>query len=229
MMQQRRSVGIAFMSWSHARVFVRANLILKNNLLFFSAFFIFLVCCRVLFVNPLARFDMEVYRQKLEALLKEKNAVTDLLVIVEQKTGAPRLYVALGSLVFIVLWLVYGYGAQLVCNLIGFVYPAYMSVKALESRSKEDDTKWLTYWVVFAVFSLVEFFSDILLSWFPVYWLVKCGFLIWCYAPISGNGSTVIYKSLIRPFFLKHESKIHDLVNEGEKRVKEAFSGDKSD
>ena len=49
----------------------------------------------------------------------------------------------------------------------------YISIKALESVNKDDDTKWLTYWVVFALFSVVEFFSDIIFSWFPFYWLVK--------------------------------------------------------
>jgi receptor expression-enhancing protein 5/6 len=46
-------------------------------------------------------------------------------------------------------------------------------IKAIESRQKDDDTKWLTYWVVYSVFSLVEFFSDIFLFWVPFYWLLK--------------------------------------------------------
>lgn len=43
----------------------------------------------------------------------------------------------------------------------------------MESPEKDDDTQWLIYWVVFGVFNIFEFFSDILLSWFPLYFLVK--------------------------------------------------------
>ncbi len=53
-------------------------------------------------------------------------------------------------------------------QIVGFVYPAYASFKAIESPDKHDDTMWLTYWVVFAVFSIAETFSDTLLWWFPL-------------------------------------------------------------
>jgi receptor expression-enhancing protein 5/6 len=166
---------------------------------------------------------LQRYRDQVEKYLREKNAVTDVLAQIEAKTNVPRLYIAAGTSVFIVLWLVYGYGAQLLCNLIGFVYPAITSIKAVESRDKDDDTKWLTYWVVFAVFSLLEFFSDILLSWFPIYWLVKCAFLVWCFAPGPLNGSQFIYYRIVLPFFLKHESKIDSVKEKAKGLVREAL------
>lgn len=152
-------------------------------------------------------------KASLEQYLNEKNKVTDALALAEQKTGVKRLYLVLGLMAFTALWLVVGYGAELLCNLIGFIYPAYASVKAIESSRKEDDTQWLIYWVVFGVFSCVEFFSDILLSWFPFYCLFKCVFLVWCYLPISCNGSNVVYYQVIRRFVLKHQEKIDTAIS----------------
>lgn len=49
------------------------------------------------------------------------------------------------------------------------------SIKAIESTAKEDDTQWLTYWVVYGLFSVVESISDALLFWFPFYYMSKVG------------------------------------------------------
>lgn len=118
-----------------------------------------------------------------------------------------------GVIAVVTLWLMFGFGAQLLCNFIGFLYPAYRSIKALETSSKSDDTQWLMYWVVFSLFSVVEFFSDTVVGWVPFYWLIKCAFLLWCMSPLEG--SSVIYTRVIRPYFLKHESAIDDAVRKG--------------
>ncbi|KAK2559217.1 Receptor expression-enhancing protein 5 [Acropora cervicornis] len=157
-------------------------------------------------------------KEKLDNWLQQKNFFTDALEKVESKTGVKRIYIFLGLVAVFALYLVFGYGADLIVTALGFAYPAYQSVKAVESASKEDDTQWLIYWVVFGVFNIVEFFSDILLSWFPLYFLVKLIFLAWCMAPVSWNGSNTLYHKAIKPFVLRHQKNIDQALDEvGEK------------
>jgi len=155
------------------------------------------------------------YLDKAEKYLDDNpNFLTQLLAKAELKTGVKRRYIIFVVGLLMVVYLIVGYAAQLVCNFIGFLYPAYASVKAIESRGTNDDTAWLMYWVVYSSFSCLEFFSDIILSWLPFYYFLKCIFLGWCMGalPFAGNGSILIYKKFIRPFVLKNEDKIDEAL-----------------
>ena len=52
--------------------------------------------------------------------------------------------------------------------------------------------------------------------------LSQCAFLVWCMAPTASNGSVLIYNRLIRPFFLKNEAKIDDVVKNLKDKASEA-------
>merc|ERR1711972_1070135 len=131
--------------------------------------------------------------------------------IFEEKTSIKRTWVAL-ALIVASCGLVVGFAAQIICNFIGFLYPAYESIKAIESQSKGDDTKWLTYWVVYSSFIVAEFFSDYLLFWIPFYYVLKCALLLYCMLP-QYNGSQTIYQYCVRPLFLEHQAKIDEALS----------------
>jgi len=130
----------------------------------------------------------------------------------EEKTKIKRTWVALALIGAASTGLLVGFAAQIICNFIGFLYPAYESIKAIESNTKQDDTKWLTYWVVYSSFIVVEFFSDYLLFWIPFYYVLKCALLLYCMLP-QYAGSQTIYQFCIRPLFLEHQAKIDEALS----------------
>lgn len=168
----------------------------------------------------------EVHRLKkrLKEYIYEDNMVARLLAQAEERTKVERIYFVYGFMGFIALYLLVGYGSTFLCNFIGFLYPAYASIKAIESKEKDDDTQWLTYWVVYATFSLVEFFTDIFLFWIPFYAFFKCIFLLYCMAPSHWNGSIALYRGFIRPFILSHEKEIDSVLAGGRDMVNSAVS-----
>lgn len=167
---------------------------------------------------------MEKYQAQLTELLQHP-AVDPLFTKIEAKAHVKREHVAGGTLALLALYLIFGAGAEFICNFIGFIYPAYCSIKALETSRKDDDTQWLTYWVVYAVLSIIELPFDLLiLSYFPIYWLAKTVFLMWCYLPTKNNGADFVYKRLIRPLFKVHEPKIDKVFEDVADKVAETLA-----
>ncbi|CAF1344827.1 unnamed protein product [Adineta steineri] len=135
--------------------------------------------------------------------------------LIEQKTKVKREQVALGLLAFLAIYLSFGWANDFICNLIGFIYPAYASILAVESKMTHDDTEWLIYWVVYAVFGIVEYVGYNFFHSLPFYWFGKCLFLIWLMAPGPKSGSQVLYSRFIRPFVAKHQSTIDKHISNG--------------
>jgi len=163
------------------------------------------------------------YSDKLSKVLHQKGMVGDVFKALEDNSGIQRLYLAYGLIGLTVSWLAFGFGGQLVANTIGFAYPAYCSIQALESKAKGDDTQWLTYWVVFAAFSVLEYFADFIAGWVPFYWLSKCLFMVWCMAPMENNGSAVIYSKIILPLFKKHSPTIDKALEKAGSKAGDMF------
>nr|CAX75651.1 Receptor expression-enhancing protein 6 [Schistosoma japonicum] len=156
---------------------------------------------------------LKCYQSRFAESLEKKNVVTDFLSLCETRSGISKLYLAYGGIAFLTLYLVIGYGTDILTLLVGALYPAYQSVKAIETHEKEDDTKWLTYWVVFASVQPFEACTAMMIYYLPLYPIIKCVFLIYCMIPIQQNGSLLIYRRLIRPFVLEHSAEIDSVIN----------------
>ena len=134
----------------------------------------------------------------IAGFVKENETVKKL----SAQVGVEPVALAGGVSLFVVLFTYFIFGAGLLCNLIGFFYPVYASLKAIESEEKEDDTRWLIYWVIYAMFTILETFTDVLLYWIPFYFAFKLGFLVWLMLP-GHNGAELVYKKVLKPFITK--------------------------
>ncbi|KAH8150003.1 uncharacterized protein LAJ45_06156 [Morchella importuna] len=117
----------------------------------------------------------------------------------ESQTGVPKVYV-IGGLGFVYFFLIFiNYGGQFLTNLAGFLIPGYYSLNALFTTTKVDDTQWLTYWVVFAFFNVLESAFSVT-YWLPFYFVFKFGLIMWLGLP-QFSGAQVVFRSFLLPVF----------------------------
>lgn len=129
---------------------------------------------------------------------------------ISQATGMPKKKVLQSALVFMVLFIVFGVGASILTNLIGVAYPVFMSFHALESEGADDDKQWLTYWVVFGLFSILDQFAGFILSLIPFYYVLKVTTLIWLFHP-GTQGATYLFYNFVQPYWKEYSHHIEEV------------------
>ncbi|KAJ3294805.1 ER membrane protein DP1/Yop1 [Blyttiomyces sp. JEL0837] len=126
---------------------------------------------------------------------------------VEKRTNVPKTYIFGGIISLFGLLIFFNIWGDLLTNILGFVWPAYQSFKAIESNEKSDDVQWLTYWTVFGFLNILEFFADYVLYWVPFYYSLKTILILYLILP-QFNGAAYIYQAFLRPYLLTEEKKI---------------------
>ena len=134
----------------------------------------------------------------------------------QEATKIPKEYLATAGSFLLLSLVFFGIGAGSLCSIVGFVYPAYKSLLAIETPTRGDDTQWLIYWVVYCFFSMIEVFTDFLLYWIPFYYAFKLAFLLWAMMPQT-KGAKFLYDSFLKDFLKKNESKIDAALDDAKR------------
>uniref|UniRef100_A0A8D0L459 Receptor expression-enhancing protein n=1 Tax=Sphenodon punctatus TaxID=8508 RepID=A0A8D0L459_SPHPU len=109
------------------------------------------------------------------------------------------------------------------CVLIfGTLYPAYYSYKAVKSKDIKEYVKWMMYWIIFALFTTAETFTDIFLCWFPFYYELKIAFVAWLLSPYT-KGSSLLYRKFVHPTLSSKEKEIDDCLVQAKDRSYDAL------
>ena len=105
------------------------------------------------------------------------------------------------------------FGATILTLAITVLYPAAKSIQALETQSTDDDKEWLTYWIIFGIFTLLDDFAGFLLSMIPYYFWIKLAFFVYLLAPMT-KGSQTIYNTVVKPLLDQYKDKIEGLISD---------------
>ncbi|KAF8725217.1 hypothetical protein AX14_008240 [Amanita brunnescens Koide BX004] len=139
---------------------------------------------------------------QLDKELNKYPALTHL----EKRTQVPKPYIVIGGIALLVILHLVNSLAAPVSNLVGFVIPAFLSFRAIESPSPNDDVQWLTYWIIFAFFNFVESSAlRVVLYYFSWYFPVKTVFLLWLQLP-AFRGAQTTYATVIKPVLANVQS-----------------------
>eukprot|EP01016_Furgasonia_blochmanni_P031967 TRINITY_DN32_c0_g2_i1.p2 TRINITY_DN32_c0_g2~~TRINITY_DN32_c0_g2_i1.p2 ORF type:complete len:213 (-),score=93.42 TRINITY_DN32_c0_g2_i1:432-1070(-) len=135
------------------------------------------------------------------------------IVYVSERLGMkPGLVVLIVLLVCLVL-IVTGIATKAIIIFLGFLYPGYMTFKAIESPEISDDIQWLTYWSVFTFFTIADELLDALFLTFliPLYYPLKMIFIVWLFYPKT-RGAEFLYKRFLRPILSAYVDTIDKAV-----------------
>jgi len=156
--------------------------------------------------NPLEKNSDESDNQ-ISLLEKWNNQMN----LIQEMTGIKGIFVIWG-LIISVVFVYFNIFDSIITNLVGTVYPAFWTIKSLEKKkSIEEQKKWLTYWVVFGSFIIVDMGSPVIVKFIPFYFVVKILFLMWLFMPGS-NGCTIVYYLVVKKIFGYYEDKIDSYV-----------------
>ncbi|XP_069488280.1 receptor expression-enhancing protein 1 isoform X3 [Ambystoma mexicanum] len=112
--------------------------------------------------------------------------------------------------------------SRLVVLIFGTLYPAYYSYKAVKSKDIKEYVKWMMYWIIFALFTTVETFTDLFLCWFPFYYELKIAFVAWLLSPYT-KGSSLLYRKFVHPTLSSKEKEIDDCLVQAKDRSYDAL------
>lgn len=115
-------------------------------------------------------------------------------------------YATVGGILFVM----FGIGSSYITCALAVAYPAFKSFIALESEGLDDDKQWLTYWVVFGLFNILDHFAGFILMFIPFYYFLKLCFLVWL---ANFNGAQVVYDKFVSPTMNKYKVHIEEIEN----------------
>lgn len=103
---------------------------------------------------------------------------------------------------------------------IAFLFPGYLSFKTVLSKGSDDDTRWLCYWLIVALFFFAEVSLSFLIKLVPFYFEMKC-FILFYLQWNSAAMSKYIYDTWLEPLLTYAEPTVDAFIDRYSQRALE--------
>ncbi|XP_027363258.1 putative HVA22-like protein g [Abrus precatorius] len=103
--------------------------------------------------------------------------------------------------------------------ILGYAYPGFECYKTVEKNRVdiEELRFWCKYWIIVALFTVLEKFTDIFIGWLPMYGEMKIVLFVYLWYPKT-RGSGYVYETVLRPYVSRHENDIDRKILEWKAR-----------
>ncbi|KAK8797000.1 hypothetical protein WA538_000226 [Blastocystis sp. DL] len=146
---------------------------------------------------------MEQYKKQFDEYMNKLDSALSsvpYMDMISEKIHVRKCYIVLVFVLQFILVTVFTLGCKVLGNFIVFLYPVYASFKAIKSNNKDDDTQWLTYWVIYGLLSVIESVGFIT-ALIPYYSLIRVVALVLCFLP-QVQGAKFVYDKVLYPYLL---------------------------
>jgi len=106
-------------------------------------------------------------------------------------------------------------GKEIFVLLVTVIYPALHSIRAIESKCENDDKVWLTYWMIFGFFHVLETFFSFITYFIPYWSWIKIAFFTFLLLPQT-DGVSYLYNNFVAKFLKENKDLIRRISNEVE-------------
>ncbi|KAF7804247.1 putative HVA22-like protein g [Senna tora] len=108
---------------------------------------------------------------------------------------------------------------------LGYAYPGFECYKAVEKNKVqiEELRFWCQYWIIVALVTVLERFTDFFVGWLPMYGEMKVVFYVYLWYPKT-KGTAFVYQTFLKPYVSKHETAIDRQLMEWKAKGCDLFS-----
>nr|XP_058147433.1 receptor expression-enhancing protein 3-like [Dasypus novemcinctus] len=107
--------------------------------------------------------------------------------------------------------------SKAVVLVFGMLFPVYYSYKAVKTKNVKEYVRWMMYWIVFALYTVIETVADQTVAWFPLYYEFKIAFVMWLLSP-NTKGASLLYRKFLHPFISSKEREVEEYIIQAKER-----------